>query len=295
MHLFPQAKDIKCEFLKVDTAPQAQLPIWCASAQQPDALPLGEANKAFVLDTLWKAYRWQELREQIDESACGEHLILYRRQGEADGGERRLLVSTMKIPRIDRQRGNFYNSPFFRQALWDESTPIQDLSLREELHRFTGVEPSHAGRIIDVVDALGPRIREIIRFSVTPANNLADKCERLFECVWRCHTFLYEYGVGFVIAISEADSTVMYLYDILQTHLGQPLILPVARSMILNRETGVQRETVLYFIDTQPFNRRVGALPAYDLRSIVERLMERCQRRNQGAPAANRRASSTGA
>jgi hypothetical protein len=269
MHLFPEFQELKHEFLQVDVDPQAQRPIWCGPVQRELPHTLGETNKALVLDTLWKAYRWQELRERIDESAEGEHVVLYwKKEGEAGGG-RRLLVSTAKIQPIDRQRGNIYNEPFFRQHLWDEDALIESAQLQVKICQFTGVQPRNARRIADTVEALGPRIREVIRFTVAPAANRANRAECIFECLWRFLSSLHERGVDFVIAISEARSAVMRLYEVLGERLGRAVILPVAKSMLLNREIGVERETVLYFTATAPFRQHVPSLSADDLAWII--------------------------
>jgi hypothetical protein len=181
MHLFPRFQELKHEFLQVDVDIQARHLIWCGSVQQELPDTLGETNKALVLDTLWKAYRWQELRERIDESAKGEHLVLYwKKEGEAGGG-RRLLMSTAKVLPIDRQHGNIYNEPFFRQHLWDEDALIASERLRAEICQFTGVGPRNARRIADTVDALETRIREVIRFTVAPAASRASRAEWIFE------------------------------------------------------------------------------------------------------------------
>lgn len=118
--------------------------------------------------------RRREVREQIDESSQGEHLVLYWQQEAPTGVERRLLVSSGKALPI-RQGSNVYNTPFFRQHLWDEDALIKNESLQVQIHRFTGVQPESTHRIVDVVEALGPRIQEVIRFTLSPAMPIEDR------------------------------------------------------------------------------------------------------------------------
>jgi hypothetical protein len=274
MHLFSRFKELQHELLQVDVDVQAQRPIWCGSLQQERPHTLRETNKALVLDTLWKGTRWPELRDRIDESAEGKHLVLYwQKEGETGGG-RRLLVSTGKILPIDRHGGNIYNEPFFRQHLWDEDALLENAQLQAEIRQFTGVQPEQASRIADTVEALGPRIREVIRFAVAPAANRTSTAECIVECIWRLYSSLHERGVDFVIAISETRSALMRLYEALGDRLGRAVILPVAKSMLLNRETGFKRETALYFTATAPFRQHVPSLSADDLAWVIHQLLK---------------------
>jgi hypothetical protein len=277
MHLFPRFKDLRHEFLRVGMDAHAQRPIWCNLHQQELPRILGEANKELVLDTLWRTYRWREVREQIDESSQGEHMVMYWQQEAAPGVERRLLVSSGKALHI-RQGGNVYNTPFFRHHLWDEDALIENESLQVEIGQFTGVQPERTRRIVDVVEALGPRIQEVIRFTVSPAVTREDRAECLFECAWRCHSSLHERGVDFVIAISETRSPVMRLYETLGEKLGRAVILPLATSMLLNRETGVAQETTLHLIATTPISQLAPSLSATGLAWVLDQWRRMRQR-----------------